>query len=72
MTSAPFSIITPAPALRFGNPGAASLGLRTRRQSAVQAAARFPELNPHPTRPARSGFGAAARSIFASPLPSEV
>jgi hypothetical protein len=32
--------------LRFGNPGAASLGLRTRRQSAVQAAARFPELNP--------------------------
>ena len=44
----PFSIITPAPTLGFCNPGAASLGLRTRRQSAVQAAARLPELNPHP------------------------
>jgi hypothetical protein len=51
------SIITPAPTLGFCNPGTASLGLRTRRQSAVQAAARFAELNPHPTRPARSGFG---------------
>jgi hypothetical protein len=63
--ASPFSIITPAPTLGFCNPGAASLGLRTRRQSAVQAAARFPELNPHPTRPARSGFGTTDRSIFA-------
>jgi hypothetical protein len=31
----------------------------------VQAAARLPELNPHPTRPARSGFGATGRSVFA-------
>ncbi len=37
------------PRASFCNPGAASLGLRTRRQSAAQAAARFPELNPHPT-----------------------
>jgi hypothetical protein len=54
---APFTVGSPAPSLGFCIPGTASLGLRTRRQSAVQAAARLPELNPHPTRPARTGFG---------------
>jgi hypothetical protein len=34
-----FSIKTPAPALRFRNPRATSLGFRARRQSAVEAAA---------------------------------
>jgi len=68
----PFSILTPAPALGFCNPGAASPSLWARRQSTVEAAARFPELNLDHTSPACSGLGATARSIFASRSPPEV
>jgi hypothetical protein len=53
----PFSIITPTPALSFRNPGAASLSLWVRRQSTVEAAARFSEFDPHQARLASSGFG---------------
>jgi hypothetical protein len=61
-----FSIKTPAPALGFRNSSATGLRFWTRRQSTVEAAARFPELYSDHTSPARSGLGAAARSIFAS------
>ena len=68
----PFSIKAPAPALSFRNPRPTSLSFRARRQSTMEAATRLPELNPHHTGPARSSFGATARSIFASWSPPEV
>lgn len=39
------TILTPAPALGFGDPGTASLRFRPGRQSTMKAAARFPELD---------------------------
>jgi hypothetical protein len=66
------AVSTPAPALCLGDSGAPSLGLRTGRQTTVKAAARLAELDPDHAGPARSGLGATARSIFASPLPPEV
>jgi hypothetical protein len=38
----------------------------------MEAAARFPELNPDHTGPACSGLGTTARSIFTPRLPPEV
>ena len=56
---------TPTPALGFCNPGTTNPRLWSRRQSAMKAAARLPELDPGNTGPARSSFGTAERSIFA-------
>jgi hypothetical protein len=53
--------------VNFRNPRPTSLSFRARRQSAVEAAASFSELDPHHARPARSGFGAAKWSILAAP-----
>ncbi len=62
---------TPAPALGFCNARASGRSFWSRRQPAMEAAARLSKLNPHHTCPARSGFGATARSIFAPGLPTE-
>jgi hypothetical protein len=53
----PFSIKTPALALRFRNPGTTSLSFWPSRQSTIEAAARFSELNPQQAASTRSGFG---------------
>jgi len=56
-----FSIKTPAPALGFRNSSATGLRFWTRRQSTVETAARFTELDSDPTSPARSGLGNSAQ-----------
>jgi hypothetical protein len=52
----------------LSNPGAIGFGLRARRQSTMEPAARFPELNPDHSGPARSSFGTTERSVFAAEI----
>jgi len=47
LTPGALSIGPPAPALRLGNPRAASLGFRARRQSTMEAAARLSAFYPY-------------------------